>query len=216
MIRLKNWHSYRAHVLVTAVILLLAVLAQSQFVLANRTPIAEPPQTDVTAGWEKIEQPLKEAMEQAGPDELIHIYVFLYNQPVRQMVREKMLEETGMDPAIYEDDQAFEEQIVPRVTQEVIAQYGDETTDELIDQAIREEAIAYDRARRGLSIKLFEQDTQEFMASVRDYSPVEPDSIGNLSGSAIWKVPNKNILKLAQNSKVEGICLFENVELMDQ
>lgn len=104
--------------IIILVALIVCLLAQSSWVSAEY---------QLSDDWQsKIQPELWETMEQSDSDELIPTYIFLYDEPVMEMVKEQMPIRTGMDPEIYENDEKFNAQIVPEITRQVVEKYGAE------------------------------------------------------------------------------------------
>ena len=100
--------------LLLTVILLIAIFMQSNYVLAS----------DIPMNISKIDAQLLAAMENETPGQLHRVYIHLYDDPVLEQVYDEMPEATGFDPAVYENDNRFQAEIVPQITNEIVAQYG--------------------------------------------------------------------------------------------
>ena len=109
-----------------AVLLMLVMFVSISPVSAMET--AEERESAVLA---KIDPELLEAMETAGEDELLPIWIWresIQDEEIYDLVRE----EKGYDPDLYEDEEAFEEEIKPEIEKQV------------------EEIVGYERAHEEL------------------------------------------------------------------
>lgn len=61
----------------------------------------------------KINDDLWEAMEGLDDDDIITVWLWKQNEPIRQSINTALRAEKGMDPDVYEDSDRFEAQVVP-------------------------------------------------------------------------------------------------------
>lgn len=86
------------------------------------------PLTSISSGTaaSKISTELQEKMEAASDTELIPVWIFL--QSIDQnTIKEKLFEETNLNPAVYEDETQFNKEIYPQIVQQKEAELGYKT-----------------------------------------------------------------------------------------
>lgn len=72
---------------------------------------------------EKISSELWEVMAEKSDNDLIPVYLWLKDID-QKVITNALIQEKGMNPAIYEDQKRFEEEIVPQIEAEIVARVG--------------------------------------------------------------------------------------------
>lgn len=84
-------------------------------------------ETQAEVDWEsKVSEELLEVMETKTDTDLISIYIWL-NDIDHDIIDEAMIKEKGMDPAVYENEERFNKEIVPQIEAQIVSRVGYET-----------------------------------------------------------------------------------------
>ena len=75
------------------------------------------------AWMSKIDAGLWEIMPEKGDDELIEVWLFL-NDADHSVITQRLVNEKDMDPAVYEDEHRFADEIVPEVARVIEERVG--------------------------------------------------------------------------------------------
>jgi len=101
-------------------------------ILMGASAISAPSNIDTSTWEDKISHELREVMEEVGSNELIPVWI--YQQPVDEdIITEALIEENGMDPAVYEDEDRFYNEIAPDIVKEVEDEVGYEKAHRAIE-----------------------------------------------------------------------------------
>ena len=126
--------------------------------------------------WEsKVSEELLEVMETKTDTDLISIYIWL-NDIDHDIIDEAMIKEKGMDPAVYENEERFNKEIVPQIEAQIVSRVGYEaahaaveTSEYVLDQngAYHDDTMSLvDRAiqaKENEYIKAFREVTKEVL-----------------------------------------------------
>ena len=121
---------------------------------------------------EKIETELWSAMETATDDDLMRVWLWLKDLD-KEIIDTTISEETGFDPAIYENEERFSEEIVPNISRQI------------------EERVGYEEAHRTVkSEQMNKEEKSHFknaydVAGVRDVFVLDDEAFFDRSTSLV-------------------------------
>lgn len=112
---------------------------------------------------EKISAELWAVMEKSSDDDLIPVWLWLTDIDA-QVITNAMIEEHGLDPAIYEDEERFNEEVVPEVTREIEKLVGYEEAHKTVSskQMNEKEKMLYKEAYRKANIPEVFNEEEDF------------------------------------------------------
>lgn len=186
--------------------------------------------------WEsKISDELLEIMDTKSNTELIPVYIWL-NDIDHEIIRKAMIDEKGMNPAIYENDELFKKEIVPEIEAKIVERVGYEKAHEkvensayvldsngayhddtmsLVDRAIQAKTNEYIMAKRSISKREHSAFVNEF---VEEYVNEDREliSVGEYVTCVIVEATKEEIKKYASLKDVEKVSFFENHTYTDK
>ncbi len=163
-----------------------------------------------TAPWsDKIEAELLEKMESMTEDELVSIYIWR-NGGEYEAITRVLREDYNMDPAVYEDSNAFKAQVAPAIEEAVrieLAGQGlsEEDINTKIDEEIYKEKENY-RATKLLVYKsIYKESNDKFLATYVDTENRRVEYVGAVTGTIILDATKEEIIKYANAETVTDI-----------
>ena len=134
---------------------------------------------------EKIDAELWEEMEGKSEEDLIPVYLWLKSIE-EDTVTEAMIEEKQMDPAVYENEEAFQKQIVPALEAPIVARVGYEKA----HAVVLPEEVAAEASEINSSEKAVAQSSEK----ADSLSEEDPDAFLDQSISLVDRaIQGKNI-----------------------
>ncbi|MBE6678868.1 MAG: hypothetical protein E7597_08770 [Ruminococcaceae bacterium] len=171
----------------------------------------------------KINDDLWEAMEGLDDDDIITVWLWKQNEPIRQNINTALRTEKGMDPDVYEDSDRFEAQVVPTLLSSL--QGGimlSETSailsrdSEPVKNAVNEVRAEYAAARKEITRREYTEANTDF---VEKYVDEENRSIlyfSNYTSTLILEATKSEIIEYAKTSEVTEISLHIEVEAVPE
>lgn len=180
--------------------------------------------------WEsKISNELLEVMASKTDTDLIPVYIWL-NDIDHNVITEAMIKEKEMDPAIYENEERFQKEIVSEIEAQLVSRVGyeaahysvDATTNgyilnengayhddsmSLLDRAVQAKTNEYIMAQREISKREHSKYTSRFVV---DYIPSQRRIIsqGQYIARIIVEATREEISNYAQLTCVSEILLY--------
>ncbi len=169
--------------------------------------------------WEsKIDNELWTVIENS--DKAVNVIIFrkLIGNDIKEAA---VLKETGYEVGKYENEELFNEYVMPKITATTVAKYGEKaySTEEyekehgekisLIDIAVNLEYDKYIMAKRSSIAKLYKESNDAF---IEKYIPndVKINYVGMYTSTVIAEMPRDLIIMIAQDNAVESIKIFKN------
>ena len=171
----------------------------------------------------KINDDLWEAMEGLDDDDIITVWLWKQNEPIRQSINTALRAEKGMDPDVYEDSDRFEAQVVPTLLSSL--QGGILLSDtsailsrdsEPVKNAVTEAKAEYAAARKEITRREYTEANTDF---VEKYVDEENRSIlyfSNYTSTLILEATKSEIIEYAKTSEVTEISLHIEVEAVPE
>jgi len=115
--------------IIAYVMIITTMLSSSAFAM-EKPEISE--QTEKRKTWqEKIDAELWEVMAEKSDDDLIPVYLWLKDVD-REIITNALINEKGMDPAIYENQEWFQDEIVSEITRQIEERVGYEEAHKVV------------------------------------------------------------------------------------
>ena len=122
--------------------------------------------------WEsKVSEELLEVMATKTDTDLITVYIWL-NDIDHDIIDRAMIKEKGMDPAVYENEERFNEEIVPQIEAQIVSRVGYEVAHASVESS--EYVLDHNGAFHDETMSLVERAIQakenEYIMSKRQIS----------------------------------------------
>ena len=154
----------------------------------------------------KITTELENIMTTSDKDDLIPVYIFRNLIP-EENINSKLLSRTGMNAEIYEDEELFEEVIVPQIMS--VSYDFNDVSNAAIEIAASAEADKYISAKRNIVNQEYETSNQAFIAAnISDKKDVLYS--GEYTSTIIVNATSAEIAEYAKLKDVEKIDYFED------
>jgi len=190
---------------------------------------------NIDQNWrDKISDELWSAMEEAGEEDLLTVYLWL-NQIDQDEIDQAVREEKGMDPAIYEDETRFQTEIVSKLEEKLVSRVGYEaahakeeasttafslnengayhdTSMSLVDRAVQGESNRYLQAKRDVTIREYSERNGTFVEeNVADPQKVLYQS--TCVSMVVVKATKDEICDYAKSPSIHDISLYHKMEI---
>lgn len=131
--------------------------------------------------WEsKVSKELLEVMATKNDTDLILVYIWL-NDIDHDIIDKAMIKEKGMDPAVYENEERFNKEIVPQIEAQIVARVGYEAAHAVIETSeyILDQNGAYHDNTMSLVERAIQAKENEYVLAKRSISKREHSSVTN-------------------------------------
>ena len=138
-------------------------------------------ETQAEVDWEsKVSEELLEVMETKTDTDLISIYIWL-NDIDHDIIDEAMIKEKGMDPAVYENEERFNKEIVPQIEAQIVSRVGYETAHAAVETSeyVLDQNGAYHDDTMSLVDRAIQAKENEYILTKRSISKREHSSVTN-------------------------------------
>ena len=184
--------------------------------------------TPTEVDWEsKVSAELLEVMGKKSDTDLIPVYIWL-NDIDHDIINKAMIKEKGMDPAVYENEERFKNEIVPQIEAQIVARVGyeeahrsNETSEyildengayhddtmSLVDRAIQAKETEYILAKRSISKREISSLNEEFI-STHVNKERKIINVGKYVSCIIIEANKEEIKKYASLREVSDLSLY--------
>lgn len=136
-----------------------------------------------SVNWEsKVSNELLEVMKTKSNTDLIPVYIWL-NDIDHDVITEAMIEEKGMDPAVYENEARFQTEIVSKIEAQLVSRVGYEATHYSVETATNsytlDENGAYHDDSMSLLDRAVQAKTNDYVMAQREISKREHSEFNN-------------------------------------